>query len=116
MLASVAMHPPAALLTRMCLALNSSTSACTGATIRSDAKQRETSYFFLSQSCAGYTVLVEKAGNFLEKVGLVWKKPYFFSVGQVLVVRRKSCAFSKQALLFPKLPGFLIILGIPSLF
>ncbi len=34
----------------------------------------------------GYAVLVEKAGHFLEKVGLVWKKPYFFSVGQVLVV------------------------------
>jgi hypothetical protein len=31
----------------------------------------------------GYAVLVEKAGHFLEKVGLVWKKPYFFSVGQV---------------------------------
>jgi hypothetical protein len=41
-----------------------------------------------SLSCerAGYAVLVEKAGHFLEKVGLVWKKPYFFSVGQVLVV------------------------------
>jgi hypothetical protein len=34
----------------------------------------------------GYAVLVEKAGHFLEKVGLVWKKPYFFTVGQVLVV------------------------------
>jgi hypothetical protein len=34
----------------------------------------------------GYAVLVEKAGHFLEKVGLVGKKPYFFSVGQVLVV------------------------------
>ena len=35
---------------------------------------------------SGYAVLVEKAGHFLEKVGLVWKKPYFFSVGQVLVI------------------------------
>jgi hypothetical protein len=34
----------------------------------------------------GYAVLVEKVGQFLEKVGLVWKKPYFFLVGQVLVV------------------------------
>jgi hypothetical protein len=30
----------------------------------------------------GYAVLVEKAGHFLEN----WKKPYFFSVDQVLVV------------------------------
>jgi hypothetical protein len=35
---------------------------------------------------AGYAVLVEKVGHFLEKVGLFWKKPYFFPVGQVLVV------------------------------
>jgi hypothetical protein len=34
----------------------------------------------------GYAVLVEKVGLFLEKVGLFWKKPYFFSDGQVLVV------------------------------
>jgi hypothetical protein len=29
-----------------------------------------------SAEIAGYAVLVEKAGHFLEKVGLVWKKPY----------------------------------------
>ncbi len=34
----------------------------------------------------GYAVLVEKAGHFLEKVGLFWKMPGFFSIGQVLVV------------------------------
>jgi hypothetical protein len=38
------------------------------------------------QSCPGYAVLVEKVGHFLEKVGLFWKMPGFFSVGQVLVV------------------------------
>jgi hypothetical protein len=27
-----------------------------------------------------------KSWTFLEKVGLFWKKPYFFSDGQVLVV------------------------------
>ncbi len=64
----------------------------------------------------GYAVLVEKVGLFLEKVGLFWKKPYFFSDCQVLVVWRKSKTFSKKALLFPKLPGFLIIRGIPSMF
>jgi hypothetical protein len=64
----------------------------------------------------GYAVLVEKVGLFLEKVGLFWKKPYFFSDCQVLVVLRKSRAFSKKALLFPKLPSFLIIRGIPSMF
>jgi hypothetical protein len=37
-------------------------------------------------SIPGYAVLVEKVGLFLEKVGLFWKKPYFFSDGQVLVV------------------------------
>jgi hypothetical protein len=42
--------------------------------------------------------------------------PGFFSVGQVLVVWRKSRAFSEKALLFPKMPGFLIIRGIPSMF
>jgi hypothetical protein len=26
----------------------------------------------------GYAVLAEKVGLFLEKVGLLWKKPYFF--------------------------------------
>jgi hypothetical protein len=34
----------------------------------------------------GYAVLVEKVGPFLEKVGLFWKKPYYFSDCQVLVV------------------------------
>jgi hypothetical protein len=34
----------------------------------------------------GYAVLVEKVGHFLEKVGLFWKMPGFFPVGQVLVV------------------------------
>ncbi len=63
----------------------------------------------------GYAVLVEKVGLFLEKVGLFWIKPYFFSVGQVLVVWRKSRAFSKKALLFPRLPGFLKIRSIPSI-
>jgi hypothetical protein len=38
------------------------------------------------ESMPGYAVLVEKVGLFLEKVGLFWKKPYFFSDGQVLVV------------------------------
>jgi hypothetical protein len=41
---------------------------------------------FLLLGSPGYAVLVKKAGHFLEKVGLIWKKPYFFSVGQVLVV------------------------------
>ncbi len=31
----------------------------------------------------GYAVLVEKVGHFLEKVGLFWKMPGFFPVGQV---------------------------------
>jgi hypothetical protein len=60
----------------------------------------------------GYAVLVEKVGLFLEKVGLIWKKPYFFSDCQVLVVWRKSRAFSEKALLFPKLSGFLFIRGL----
>jgi hypothetical protein len=34
----------------------------------------------------GYAVLVKKVGHFLEKVGLFWKMPGFFPVGQVLVV------------------------------
>jgi hypothetical protein len=42
--------------------------------------------FTLKQKLPGYAVLVEKVGHFLEKVGLFWKKPYFFPVGQVLVV------------------------------
>ncbi len=37
-------------------------------------------------SSPGYAVLVEKVGHFLEKVGLFWKMPGFFPVGQVLVV------------------------------
>ena len=64
----------------------------------------------------GYAVLVEKAGHFLEKAGHFRKMPGFFSIGQVLVVWRKSRAFSENARLFPKLPGFLIIRGIPSMF
>ncbi len=72
-------------------------------------------YCTICSAWPGYAVLVEKVGLFLEKVGLFWKKPYFFSDGQVLVVWRKSRAFSKKALLFPKLPGFLIIRGIPSI-
>ncbi len=64
---------------------------------------------FFKTTSTGYAVLVEK-------VGLFWKKPYFFSDCQVLVVWGKSRAFSKKALLFPKLPGFLIIRGIPSMF
>jgi hypothetical protein len=38
----------------------------------------------------------------LEKVGLVWKKPYFFFKPLKLDQLRKSRAFSKQALLFPE--------------
>ncbi len=37
-------------------------------------------------SIPGYAVLVEKVRHFLEKVGHFRKKPYFFQVGQVLVV------------------------------
>ncbi len=32
------------------------------------------------ESIPGYAVLVEKVGHFLEKVGLFWKKPYFFQI------------------------------------
>ncbi len=38
----------------------------------------------------------------LEKVGLVWKKPYFFFKRLKLDQLGKSRAFSKQALLFPE--------------
>jgi hypothetical protein len=41
----------------------------------------------------GYAVLVEKVGHFR-------KKPYFFKVGEVLVVQRKSWAFSRKSLSF----------------
>jgi hypothetical protein len=40
----------------------------------------------MNKSSPGYAVLVEKVGHFLEKVGLFWKMPGFFPVGQVLVV------------------------------
>jgi hypothetical protein len=42
----------------------------------------------------------------LEKVGLFWKKPYFFFKRLKLDQLRKSPTFSKKALLFPKKPYF----------
>jgi hypothetical protein len=38
----------------------------------------------------------------LEKVGLFWKKPYFFFKRLKLDNLKKSRAFSKKALLFPE--------------
>jgi len=38
----------------------------------------------------------------LEKVGLFWKKPYFFFKRLKLDNQKKSRAFSKKALLFPE--------------
>jgi hypothetical protein len=51
-------------------------------------------------SIPGYAVFVEKVGHFLEKSGIFRKKPYFFQVGQVLVVWRKSRAFSRKSRAF----------------
>jgi hypothetical protein len=43
-------------------------------------------HIFNLSGSPGYAVLVEKVGHFLEKAGHFRKKPYFFPVGQVLVV------------------------------
>jgi hypothetical protein len=50
----------------------------------------------------GYAVSVKKVGHFLEKVGHYRKKSRFFQVGQVLVIRRKSRAFSRKSWAFRK--------------
>jgi hypothetical protein len=46
--------------------------------------------------------MIKKSRATLEKVGLFWKKPYFFFKRLKLDNLKKSRAFSKKALLFPE--------------